>query len=54
MTRRKELEENTEEIKNMLTYMFKAVFVHRYRYDERSHFLFFDMNYSNFLFKTEV
>ena len=31
MTRRKELEENTEEIKNMLTYMFKAVFVHRYR-----------------------
>ena len=32
MTRRKELEENTEEIKNMLTYMFKAVFVHRYRY----------------------
>ena len=33
MTRRKELEENTEEIKNMLTYMFKAVFVHRYRYD---------------------
>ncbi|CAB4059132.1 STAG1_2 [Lepeophtheirus salmonis] len=31
MTRRKELEENTEEIKNMLTYMFKSVFVHRYR-----------------------
>jgi len=31
MTRRKELEENTDEIKNMLTYMFKAVFVHRYR-----------------------
>jgi hypothetical protein len=31
MTRRKELEENTDEIKNMLTYMFTAVFVHRYR-----------------------
>jgi hypothetical protein len=31
MTRRKEYEENTEEIKNMLTYMFKSVFVHRYR-----------------------
>ena len=31
MTRRKELEENTDEIKNMLTYMFKSVFVHRYR-----------------------
>jgi len=29
--RRKELEENSDEIKNMLTYMFKAVFVHRYR-----------------------
>jgi len=31
MTKRQELEENMEEIKNMLTYMFKAVFVHRYR-----------------------
>lgn len=31
MNTRKELEENTDEIKNMLTYMFKAVFVHRYR-----------------------
>jgi hypothetical protein len=32
MTKRQELEENMDEIKNMLTYMFKAVFVHRYRY----------------------
>lgn len=31
MTKRTELEENMEEIKNMLTYMFKSVFVHRYR-----------------------
>ncbi|XP_068205797.1 cohesin subunit SA-2 isoform X2 [Palaemon carinicauda] len=31
MTRRQELEENMDEIKNMLTYMFKSVFVHRYR-----------------------
>ena len=31
MTKRQELEENMEEIKNMLTYMFKSVFVHRYR-----------------------
>ncbi|KAG1650209.1 Cohesin subunit SA-1 [Nymphon striatum] len=31
MTKRQELEENTEEIKNMLQYMFKSVFVHRYR-----------------------
>lgn len=31
MAKRQELEENTDEIKNMLTYMFKSVFVHRYR-----------------------
>ncbi|XP_052860606.1 cohesin subunit SA-1 [Anopheles cruzii] len=31
MARRTELEENMDEIKNMLTYMFKSVFVHRYR-----------------------
>lgn len=31
MTKRSELEENGDEIKNMLTYMFKSVFVHRYR-----------------------
>lgn len=31
MAKRTELEENMEEIKNMLTYMFKSVFVHRYR-----------------------
>ena len=31
LEKRKELEENMEEIKNMLTYMFKSVFVHRYR-----------------------
>lgn len=31
MGKRQELEENMEEIKNMLTYMFKSVFVHRYR-----------------------
>ncbi|GAB6019831.1 hypothetical protein CHUAL_001371 [Chamberlinius hualienensis] len=31
MSKRQELEENTEEIKNMLMYMFKSVFVHRYR-----------------------
>merc|ERR1719507_2949242 len=30
-TKKQELEENMEEIRNMLTYMFKAVFVHRYR-----------------------
>ncbi|XP_018561375.1 cohesin subunit SA-1 [Anoplophora glabripennis] len=29
--KRQELEENMDEIKNMLTYMFKSVFVHRYR-----------------------
>lgn len=32
MTKRQELEENMDEIKNMLTYMFKSVFVHRYRF----------------------
>lgn len=31
ITKRGELEENMDEIKNMLTYMFKSVFVHRYR-----------------------
>lgn len=31
MAKRSELEENMEEIKNMLIYMFKSVFVHRYR-----------------------
>ncbi len=31
LAKRTELEENMEEIKNMLTYMFKSVFVHRYR-----------------------
>lgn len=31
MTKRSELEENMDEIKSMLTYMFKSVFVHRYR-----------------------
>lgn len=31
MTKRQELEENMDEIKNMLTYLFKSVFVHRYR-----------------------
>ncbi|XP_039276310.1 LOW QUALITY PROTEIN: cohesin subunit SA-1-like [Nilaparvata lugens] len=31
MAKRQELEENMDEIKNMLTYMFKSVFVHRYR-----------------------
>lgn len=31
LSKRQELEENMEEIKNMLTYMFKSVFVHRYR-----------------------
>ncbi|XP_073982200.1 stromal antigen isoform X1 [Rhodnius prolixus] len=31
LTKRQELEENIDEIKNMLTYMFKSVFVHRYR-----------------------
>ncbi|XP_055376196.1 cohesin subunit SA-2 [Condylostylus longicornis] len=31
MSKRAELEENMDEIKNMLTYMFKSVFVHRYR-----------------------
>ncbi|XP_030376965.1 cohesin subunit SA-1 [Scaptodrosophila lebanonensis] len=30
-TKRSELEENMDEIKSMLTYMFKSVFVHRYR-----------------------
>lgn len=32
LAKRQELEENMEEIKNMLSYMFKSVFVHRYRY----------------------
>lgn len=31
MSKGTELEENMDEIKNMLTYMFKSVFVHRYR-----------------------
>lgn len=31
MAKRTELEENMDEIKSMLTYMFKSVFVHRYR-----------------------
>lgn len=31
MGKRQELEENMDEIKNMLTYLFKSVFVHRYR-----------------------
>ncbi|ELU02222.1 hypothetical protein CAPTEDRAFT_182123 [Capitella teleta] len=31
MTKRQEIEENQEEIRNMLTYIFKGVFVHRYR-----------------------
>ncbi|XP_014259117.1 cohesin subunit SA-2 isoform X2 [Cimex lectularius] len=31
LIKRQELEENMDEIKNMLTYMFKSVFVHRYR-----------------------
>lgn len=31
MAKRSELDENSDEIKNMLTYMFKSVFVHRYR-----------------------
>lgn len=31
MQKRTELLENMDEIKNMLTYMFKCVFVHRYR-----------------------
>lgn len=31
LSRRRELEENNEDIKNMLTYLFKSVFVHRYR-----------------------
>ncbi|KAL3283155.1 hypothetical protein HHI36_006308 [Cryptolaemus montrouzieri] len=31
LQKRQELEENMDEIKNMLTYMFKSVFVHRYR-----------------------
>ncbi|VDP90268.1 unnamed protein product [Echinostoma caproni] len=31
MQRRQELEENMEEVKNMLIYLFKGVFVHRYR-----------------------
>ncbi|VEL22622.1 unnamed protein product, partial [Protopolystoma xenopodis] len=32
MKRRQELEENMDEVKNMLIYLFKGVFVHRYRY----------------------
>ncbi|CAG0884426.1 unnamed protein product [Cyprideis torosa] len=31
LQKRTELEENMEEIKNMLAYMFKSIFVHRYR-----------------------
>ena len=31
MSRRSELEENVGEIKNMLQYIFKGIFVHRYR-----------------------
>ncbi|XP_074657928.1 cohesin subunit SA-2-like isoform X2 [Tubulanus polymorphus] len=31
MQKRQEMEENQEEIRNMLTYIFKGVFVHRYR-----------------------
>lgn len=31
MRKRKELEENMNEVKNMMTYLFKGVFVHRYR-----------------------
>ncbi|XP_076097858.1 cohesin subunit SA-2-like isoform X2 [Mytilus galloprovincialis] len=31
LTRRQELEENQAEIRNMLTYIFRGVFVHRYR-----------------------
>ncbi|KAK2186468.1 hypothetical protein NP493_199g04022 [Ridgeia piscesae] len=31
MAKRQEIEENQEEIRNMLTYIFKGVFVHRYR-----------------------
>lgn len=37
VAKRQELEENMEEIKNMLSYMFKSVFVHRYRYTKRYH-----------------
>ncbi|CAH8656349.1 unnamed protein product [Heterobilharzia americana] len=33
MRRRQELEENMEEVKNMLIYIFKGVFVHRYRHN---------------------
>ena len=32
LVKRQELEENQAEIRNMLTYIFKGVFVHRYRY----------------------
>ena len=31
IVKRQELEENQAEIRNMLTYIFKGVFVHRYR-----------------------
>lgn len=31
LAKRQELEENMNEIKNMLTYLFNSVFVHRYR-----------------------
>lgn len=31
MQRRQELEENMSEVKNMLIYLFKGVFIHRYR-----------------------
>lgn len=31
LVKRQELEENQAEIRNMLTYIFKGVFVHRYR-----------------------
>lgn len=36
VAKRQELEENMEEIKNMLSYMFKSVFVHRYRWVMKS------------------
>ena len=32
LMKRQELEENQAEIRNMLTYIFKGVFVHRYRW----------------------
>lgn len=38
VTKRQELEENMDEIKNMLSYMFKSVFVHRYRLVSKTFF----------------